>query len=266
MKDAQDNLAQVIANGKTQISDAVTSAKTNLQSIGQRLASDIQTFLDKQGKTAGPLTGPAAKEFAKLADLIKHGGGTVDIERRAQALSAALQGQAARQGAKSNAKLTVEQQINDLVNTFEKGPQTGAAAKRLQTALAKLLRVDHVTRRAVTKEFGSAFADDLFAQLTAISQQTGASIAGPRRRGIPTPSIVRPEQTVIQVQKDIARAQQSLGNAQLTEAKTQTKQLKDIATATKKVAAATKTTVAAKTKAGQAAAAARAAASKTGIK
>lgn len=230
--DAQQSLADTIRQGQTQITDAVISGKQNLFSIGQKLASDIQSFLDKQGSFA-PLTSGAAKQFQKLAAQIKAGAGGPDIQRQATALSAQLQGATAKQALAAQTKQDVGRQVNDLVDVFAKGPQNAAAQKRFNAGLAKILKVDHVTRAAVVKEFGIAFWDDLQAQIVGARKQAAALGAGPRRKGTgQEPSIVRPEQTVIDVQRQIAAAQRQVAQSQLAEAKTQTQQLKDIAKAT----------------------------------
>jgi hypothetical protein len=174
-----DTMKRAVAAANTAIQNSVRSAKNNLDKIGQDLSKTIADIQAKLGGAAGALAGSAqGKAFQKLKQLIESGAPAFEIQRARSALSSQLQNVGKTTGTQS----VIGTQLADLTSEFNKG-QIGY--KEFQRRLHEILRKDGFTLAQALKKAGPALAEQLRAEIRAMSAQAKAIAAVPAKfRGI----------------------------------------------------------------------------------
>jgi uncharacterized protein YukE len=208
--------ADGVAGANTAIQNSVRGAKNNLDKIGQDLSKTITDIQAKLGGAAGALAGsPQGKAFQKLKQLIESGAPSFEIQRARAALSSQLSNVGKTTGTGS----VIGTQLANLTAQFNKG-QIGY--KEFERRLHEILRKDGFTLAQALKKAGPALADQLRAEIRAMSAQAKAIAAVPAKfRGIGGAGggadikIIRPLEVIRTEQAHIAVIAQKQRAAQL---------------------------------------------------
>lgn len=213
---AQSNqaIATSIRDSKNAVNDAVQSAKSNLDSLGQSVADTLNKFF-QAGGGAKPGASPLGARFEALKQQILAGGGGPETRGAAQRIAFELQ---AKVPEVKTADLSSK--FLDLTDALDRGkiklPQFNRELKKL---------LDGVSIGNVAKTLGTAAANALRDQLALIRRQARAITGGPQRPGGGTQNeLVQPLQAVAagakaiatarsQAAKDISGAQQNMADA-----------------------------------------------------
>ncbi len=194
-RDSRQNLVDTIAAGKQAISDAVTSAKSNLDSLGQAIAQ----ALGQAGKVTGSLT---AEQFRKARAALLAGNGGPETQGEAQRLAF----QATQQAAGASA---LPQKFADLTDALDRGKISLPQFTRQFNALLK-----GIDFKTLGRTQGTAFANALRDEIAAARKQAALIAGGPQRAGAGNPpSLVQPLRAVAQAGRDIAGARRDLSRS-----------------------------------------------------
>jgi hypothetical protein len=208
---AEQSLADAIYQGNQQIQQSISSAESNLTSIGDTLSSTIETFLQAIGRLGSPATDPHSSTFRRLREEIASGSAAPGAARAAAEVANQIQeSQAVATQTDAAGRTRVQRQFQDLTDQFNRGAISLASFNR---RVAGLLAANHISYRRAGSVLGVAFADGFRAQVRGLLEQAHAISATPasRRAGITglEPNIVRPLDTIHQVQEQVAAAQRA---------------------------------------------------------
>lgn len=194
--EARQNLRDTIAAGKQAVNDAVTSAKGNLDQLGQAIAQAL-------GQTGQGVAGRFnAGLFGRLRSQILAGGGGPDTQREAQRI--ATQAQGSQQSATD-----FQRKFADLTDALNRGKISLPQFNRQFNALVKTIDI-----KSFRRQFGTAAANVLVDEIKAARKQASLIAGGPQRAGGGTQqTIVRPLDAVAQASRDVAAASRQVGQA-----------------------------------------------------
>ncbi len=183
-KEAKQAVIDAVTSGRRAVTAAVQSAKDNLQSLGQTVAE----ALVKEGQNASTITGA---QFRRIRSQILAGGGGPETQLEAQRL--------ANQGTQSS---KLGQQINDVVDAFERGkiklPQFNREFNNL---------IKGFDPKKFAARFGSAAANAVQDAINSFRAQAGAIATGPQRRGgAQQPGVIDPARALKESQRAITSA------------------------------------------------------------
>ncbi len=194
-RESRQNLIDTIAAGRQAINDAVTSAKSNLDSLGQTIAQ----ALGQTGSSLSSALSPA--RFRQLRSEILAGGGGPETQLEAQRLA----NQASQGGAASN----LPRQFADLTDALDRGKISLPQFNRQLTALLK-----GIDFKALGRSQGTAFVNTLRDEIAGARRQASLIAGGPQRPGGGNPpSLVQPLRAVAQAGRDIAAARRDLSRS-----------------------------------------------------
>ena len=239
VRSAQRALADTILEGQKAVSDAIDSAKQNLNSIGTQLADAIGNYLDKiQGSTDAAsetgvtLTKRAKAELADLQKAIAAGVATPELEARAKALQSQLEQRAGSAGGTTDTrKEKIKRDLADITDLYNKH---AISRETFEKRITAVLRREGITRENIRKRLGIAAADEFTALLKGLGAQATALRAGPQAPGTGLAvAIVRPLEALrvaqrndLDARKALADTQNQLTKAEIEQQKLLTAELK----------------------------------------
>ena len=202
IKEGGEQLAEAVRSASQAEHDAILSAKSNLNQLGQTLADQITQIVDATGESTKP-TGPLARELDRLNKLIHEGKATPELIRQAQKVESQLNQQ---QAAKADKSGRITRTVEDLTAEFNAGKISLAKFNR---EVAALLKREHVTYRSAGKSLGFASVEgfkETLKELRAQAREIARTPAGLRRSvsGLEQP-VVSPREVIKEQNREIAK-------------------------------------------------------------
>ncbi len=204
-REAKQSVLDTIAAGRQAVTDAVTEAKSNLDSLGQTIAQ----ALGQAGATiAGSLS---AEQFNRIKERIRAGAGGPDTQQVRQQLQSEIQGGAAQ------AAPDLTRKFADLTNAFNTGKLTLPQFTRQFNLLLKDLDI-----KKFRSQFGTAAADLLLDAINKARAQARLIAEGPQRAGgagrarlvDPLVAVKAAADDVAASQRRLTRSLRDIGDAQ----------------------------------------------------
>ncbi len=204
-REAKQSVLDTIAAGRQAVTDAVTEAKSNLDSLGQTIAQ----ALGQAGSTiAGALS---AEQFNRIKERIRAGAGGPDTQQVRQQLQSEIQGGAAQ------AAPDLTRKFADLTNAFNTGKLTLPQFTRQFNLLLKGLDI-----KKFRAQFGTAAADLLLDAINKARAQARLIAEGPQRAGgagrarlvDPLVAVKAAADDVAASQRRLTRSLRDIGDAQ----------------------------------------------------
>ncbi len=188
--------------------NAVSQAKSNLNSLGASLSDFIGRFVDAQdAKATEAPSGPLAARLKRLYELIRSGNASPQLIAEANRVEHELNEQASKGAADSTErKERITRGLADLTDQLNTGKISLAKFNREVT---QLLRKEGISYKAAGKVLGVAFADGFRVALSELRGQAAALVATPanlRRQGTGFETgVIKPVEVIREQTANIAR-------------------------------------------------------------
>lgn len=219
-KEASREIRAAVQEAHQAERDAVLQAKSNLNSLGQSLASQVGQLIDKQAERQQQSpSGPLVARLKRLNALIHAGKGTPEVIAEAKRVENEINQQERIHGKDTEKrKERITRRLADLTDQLNTGK---IGIRKFNREVTALLRREGVSYRAAGRSLGISFADGFRVALRELRAQARAIAQTPARlrrlgTGFET-QIIRPLSVIREQEANISRVEREQ-NARIAEA------------------------------------------------